>query len=51
MFNSTEFVDMDGMRIQSGDEVIFSGTLEYYEQKGTWQVQSGEERDCLMKVN
>jgi DNA/RNA endonuclease YhcR with UshA esterase domain len=51
MFNSTEFVDMDGMRINNGDEVIFTGFFEYYEQKGTWQVQSGEERDCLMKVN
>jgi DNA/RNA endonuclease YhcR with UshA esterase domain len=51
MFNATDFVDMDGRRVQSGDEVIFTGTFEYYEQKGTWQIQSGEEKDCLMKVN
>lgn len=51
MFNTTDFVDMDGMWVQSGDEVIFTGTFEYYEQKGTWQIQSGEEKDCLIKVN
>jgi DNA/RNA endonuclease YhcR with UshA esterase domain len=51
MFNSTEFVDMDGMRVNSGDEVIFTGIFEYYEQQGTWQIQSGEESDCLIKVN
>jgi DNA/RNA endonuclease YhcR with UshA esterase domain len=51
MFNSTEFVDLDGMRIHGGDEVIFSGIFEYYEQQGTWQIQSRENRDCLIKVN
>lgn len=51
MFNSSEFVDLDGMRIHSGDEVIFSGIFEYYEQQGIWQLQSGEESDCLIKVN
>lgn len=51
MLNSTEFVDMDGMRVYGGDEVIFSGIFEYYEQKGTWQIQSGEERDSLIKIN
>jgi DNA/RNA endonuclease YhcR with UshA esterase domain len=51
MFNTTDFVDMDGMWVRSGDEVIFTGTFEYYEQKGTWQIQSGEEKDCLIKVN
>jgi DNA/RNA endonuclease YhcR with UshA esterase domain len=51
VFNTTEFLDMDNMRIQFGDEVIFTGTIEYYNQRGTWQIQSHEGKDSLIKVD
>jgi DNA/RNA endonuclease YhcR with UshA esterase domain len=51
VFNTTEFSDMDNMRILYGDEVIFTGTIEYYAQRGTWQIQSNEGKDSLIKVD
>jgi DNA/RNA endonuclease YhcR with UshA esterase domain len=51
VFNSTELLDMDGMRIHSGDEIYFTGTFEYYEKKGIWQIQSNNGREDIIKVN
>ncbi|UCE75332.1 MAG: hypothetical protein JSV56_06435 [Methanomassiliicoccales archaeon] len=51
VFNQTDMVDRDGMRIQNQDEVIFTGDVEYYPQKGLWQIQSYEGKESLKKVN
>jgi DNA/RNA endonuclease YhcR with UshA esterase domain len=51
VFNTTEFVNKDGIRIQYGDKVKFTGFFEYYEQEGTWQIQSNEGRNSLVIVN
>lgn len=51
VFNITEFADRDNMRIQNGDEIIFTGIVEYYEQKGIWQIQSYEGKESLEKID
>lgn len=51
VFNITQFVDRDEMRIQYGDDVVFTGIFEYYEQQGIWQIQSHEGRNALEKVD
>jgi len=51
VFNITELADRDNMRIQNGDEIIFTGIVEYYEQKGIWQIQSYEGKKSLEKVD
>lgn len=51
VFNITQLMDRDGMRIQNGDEVIFTGFFEYYAQKGIWQIQSHEGKESLEKVD
>jgi len=50
VFNVSEFADRDNMRIHSGDEVIFEGFFEYYEQKGMWQIQSSEGKNSMEKI-
>jgi DNA/RNA endonuclease YhcR with UshA esterase domain len=51
VFNTTEFVNQDGIRIHYGDEIRFTGFFEYYEKQGTWQVQSNEGRNSLVLLN
>ncbi len=51
VFNTTELRDRDDMRIQNGDEVRFTGFFEYYQQKGTWQIQSYEGKESLEKID
>jgi DNA/RNA endonuclease YhcR with UshA esterase domain len=50
VFNSTQLQDMDSMRIHNGDEIFFTGIFEYYEQKGTWQIQSNDGKEDIVKV-
>ncbi|MEE9150342.1 MAG: hypothetical protein V3U20_00730 [Thermoplasmata archaeon] len=51
VFNTTELTDRDNMRIQNGNEIIFTGYFEYYQQKGIWQIQSYEGKESLEKVD
>jgi DNA/RNA endonuclease YhcR with UshA esterase domain len=51
VFNITDLVDRDNMRIQSGDEIILTGIFEYYVQKGVWQIQSYEGKESLEKID
>ena len=51
VFDASRLMDRDSKRIQSGDEVIFTGTFEYYASNGIWQIQSYEGKESLEKVD
>ncbi len=51
IFDIAQLMDRDSNRIQNGDEVIFFGIFDYYEQKGIWQILSDEGKESLKKVD
>lgn len=51
MFNTSRLVDRDDKIIQYGDEVILTGTFDYYEYNGIWQIRAEGGKENLEKVD
>jgi DNA/RNA endonuclease YhcR with UshA esterase domain len=51
MFNTSRLMDRDDKAIQYGDEVILTGTFDYYEYNGIWQIRSDEGKASLEKID
>jgi DNA/RNA endonuclease YhcR with UshA esterase domain len=51
MFNTSRLMDRDDKIIQYGDEIILTGTFDYYKYDGIWQIRVEEGKASLEKID